>query len=392
MSRSLNKVTLIGNLGADPEIRMTPSGTKIAKISIATSRSFPDRSGQTQEKTEWHRITFFGKLADIVEQYVTKGDRLYVEGRIEYSQTDDGQGNVRYWTDIVANEMIMLGGSAGGAEATWAEAAAGAVQRWRRPLRWGAAAVRPRARPEPARRRPAVLRRVHGDRLRPLGRHRVPGARCRFARARASPGRTPAGSLRVGLREPLEGGRSKAARQPLRGEPHDLVIPAVPGRGRPRRGPRPRPGGTSRRGTAQAGLPPPSRSRSPDTWPAGPGRWTGGAIVRQRPTHAGHAPSRWRDPALRRSAEKPVHAGRSLQRCRVSPPSVKRLRARRRGRVGEAGSHRRARGTGHWPVWPSIWQGPAGSSTVGRVAGSYRRRGAGLSRHSPADAGRPIDA
>jgi len=114
MSRSLNKVTLIGNLGADPEIRMTPSGTKIAKISIATSRSFPDRSGQTQEKTEWHRITFFGKLADVVEQFVTKGDRLYVEGRIEYSQTDDGQGNVRYFTDIVAQEMIMLGGSGGG--------------------------------------------------------------------------------------------------------------------------------------------------------------------------------------------------------------------------------------------------------------------------------------
>lgn len=118
MSRSLNKVTLIGNLGADPEIRMTPSGTKIAKISIATSRSFPDRSGQTQEKTEWHRITFFGKLADVVEQFVTKGDRLYVEGRIEYSQTDDGQGNVRYFTDIVAQEMIMLGGTGGGGSDT----------------------------------------------------------------------------------------------------------------------------------------------------------------------------------------------------------------------------------------------------------------------------------
>lgn len=114
MSRSLNKVTLIGNLGADPEIRMTPSGTKVAKVSLATSRTYPDRSGQTQEKTEWHRITFFGKLADVVEQYVTKGDRLYVEGRLEYSQTDDGQGNVRYYTDIVAQEMMMLGGSGGG--------------------------------------------------------------------------------------------------------------------------------------------------------------------------------------------------------------------------------------------------------------------------------------
>jgi len=109
MSRSLNKVMLIGNLGSDPEIRTTPSGTKVAKLSIATNRSFQDRTGQTQEKTEWHRLTFFGKLADIVEQYVTKGDRLYVEGRLEYSQTQDDQGNTRYWTDIVVVEMVMLG-------------------------------------------------------------------------------------------------------------------------------------------------------------------------------------------------------------------------------------------------------------------------------------------
>ncbi len=109
MSRSLNKVMLIGNLGADPEIRTTPSGTKVAKLSMATNRSFQDRTGQQQERTEWHRLTFFGKLADIVEQYVKKGDRLYTEGRLEYSQTQDEQGNVRYWTDIVVTEMLMLG-------------------------------------------------------------------------------------------------------------------------------------------------------------------------------------------------------------------------------------------------------------------------------------------
>jgi single-strand DNA-binding protein len=114
MSRSLNKVTLIGNLGSDPEIRATASGMKVAKVSLATGRTFQDKSGQTQEKTEWHRVTFFGKLADVVEQYVTKGSRLWVEGRIEYSQSQDEQGNVRYFTDIVANEMIMLGGSGGG--------------------------------------------------------------------------------------------------------------------------------------------------------------------------------------------------------------------------------------------------------------------------------------
>jgi single-strand DNA-binding protein len=116
MSRSLNKVMLIGNVGADPEIRTTASGTKVGKVSLATNRTFPDRSGQQQEKTEWHRLTFFGKLADIVEQYVTKGDRLYAEGRLEYSQTTDDQGGTRYWTDIVVTDMVMLGGTAGGGE------------------------------------------------------------------------------------------------------------------------------------------------------------------------------------------------------------------------------------------------------------------------------------
>lgn len=111
MARSLNKVMLIGNVGSDPEIRMTPSGAKVAKLSLATNRSYQDRSGQQQERTEWHRLTFFGKLSDIVEEWVKKGDRLYVEGRIEYSQTQDDQGGTRYWTDIVVSEMVMLGSS-----------------------------------------------------------------------------------------------------------------------------------------------------------------------------------------------------------------------------------------------------------------------------------------
>ena len=109
MARSLNKVMLIGNVGSDPEVRMTPSGAKVAKLSLATNRSYQDRSGQQQERTEWHRLTFFGRLSDIVEEWVKKGDRLYVEGRIEYSQTQDDQGGTRYWTDIVVNEMVMLG-------------------------------------------------------------------------------------------------------------------------------------------------------------------------------------------------------------------------------------------------------------------------------------------
>lgn len=107
MSRSVNKVTLVGNVGSDPEIRTLPSGDTLAKLSLATGRTFNDRSGQKQEKTEWHRLTVFGKLAGVVEQYVRKGDRLYVEGRIEYNKTDDG----KFFTDIVVHDLVMLGGS-----------------------------------------------------------------------------------------------------------------------------------------------------------------------------------------------------------------------------------------------------------------------------------------
>lgn len=114
MSRALNKVMLIGNVGNDPEIRSTTSGARVAKVSLATNRSWTDRNSDTKkEKTEWHRLTFFGRLVDIVEQWVNKGDRLYVEGRIEYSQTE-GEGGTKYWTDIVVTEMVMLGSNSGG--------------------------------------------------------------------------------------------------------------------------------------------------------------------------------------------------------------------------------------------------------------------------------------
>ena len=114
MARSLNKVMLIGNVGNEPEIRTVSSGKKVAKLSLATSRQFNDRNGQKQEKTEWHRLTAWDRTAEIIEQYVHKGDRLYVEGSIEYSQTEDDQGKPRYWTDIVIREMVMLSGGSGG--------------------------------------------------------------------------------------------------------------------------------------------------------------------------------------------------------------------------------------------------------------------------------------
>ena len=118
MSRSLNKVTLIGNLGNDPEVRSTTNGNRVATFSLATSRSWNDAGGAKQEKTEWHRCVVWNtkssQLADIVEKYVKKGDKLYVEGRIEYRQWQDKENQTRYSTEINVRELIMLGGGSGG--------------------------------------------------------------------------------------------------------------------------------------------------------------------------------------------------------------------------------------------------------------------------------------
>ena len=109
MSRSLNKATIIGNLGADPEVRSTNSGTRVATLSVATSRRWTSRAGDQQEKTEWHRVVCWDRLAEIAERFLKKGDRIYVEGRIEYRQWEGQDGQTRYTTEIRANEMIMLG-------------------------------------------------------------------------------------------------------------------------------------------------------------------------------------------------------------------------------------------------------------------------------------------
>lgn len=118
MSRSLNKVMLIGNLGSDPEIRTTSNGSKVASFSLATGRQWSSPSGEKQEKTEWHRCvvwnTKFSTLADVVEKYCKKGDRLYVEGRIDYGQYKDKEGQTRYTTEINVRELLMLGGGGGG--------------------------------------------------------------------------------------------------------------------------------------------------------------------------------------------------------------------------------------------------------------------------------------
>jgi single-strand DNA-binding protein len=110
---------LIGNVGADPEIRTTPGGGRVAQFSLATTRQWTGQSGDKQEKTEWHRIVAWdsargAKLANVIEQYVKKGDKLYVEGRIEYRQWQDKENQTRYSTEINANEVILLGGRGGG--------------------------------------------------------------------------------------------------------------------------------------------------------------------------------------------------------------------------------------------------------------------------------------
>ncbi|MGE0442918.1 MAG: single-stranded DNA-binding protein [Gemmatimonadales bacterium] len=117
MSRSLNKVILIGNLGTDPEVRSTSNGGRVATLSVATSRRWKGQSGDMQEKTEWHRVVLWNNkgsnLADVAERYCKKGDKVYVEGSIEYRTWQDKEGQTRYMTEINARELIMLSGRGG---------------------------------------------------------------------------------------------------------------------------------------------------------------------------------------------------------------------------------------------------------------------------------------
>jgi single-strand DNA-binding protein len=111
---SVNKVILVGHLGKDPEVRYMPSGEAVANITLATSESWKDKSGEKQEKTEWHNVVFYRRLAEIVGEYVKKGSQIYVEGKITTEKWQDKEGKDRYTTKIIANEMKMLGSKSGG--------------------------------------------------------------------------------------------------------------------------------------------------------------------------------------------------------------------------------------------------------------------------------------
>jgi len=109
-SRGINKVILVGNLGNDPEVRYMPNGNAVANLSLATSESWKDQQGQQQERTEWHRITMYRRLAEVAGEYLKKGSQIYVEGKLQTRKWQDQQGNDKYTTEIIADNMQMLGG------------------------------------------------------------------------------------------------------------------------------------------------------------------------------------------------------------------------------------------------------------------------------------------
>ncbi|MFA9459808.1 single-stranded DNA-binding protein [Thiohalorhabdus methylotrophus] len=113
-SGGVNKVILVGNLGRDPEIRYTTNGNAVANVNLATTRRYRGREGQQQEETEWHRVVMFSRLAEIAGEYLRKGSQVYIEGRLQTRKWQDNNGNDRYTTEVVANEMQMLGGGGSG--------------------------------------------------------------------------------------------------------------------------------------------------------------------------------------------------------------------------------------------------------------------------------------
>ncbi len=129
MARGVNKAIIVGTLGQDPEVRYTSNGSAVANLSVATNENWKDRqTGEQQERTEWHRIVMFGKLAEIAQQYLKKGSQAYFEGRIQTRKWQDQGGNDRYSTEIVANEMQMLGGRGGGGGAPMDSGGGGQAQ------------------------------------------------------------------------------------------------------------------------------------------------------------------------------------------------------------------------------------------------------------------------
>ncbi len=134
MARGVNKVILVGNLGKDPETRYMPSGSAVTNLTLATSESWKDKqTGDQQERTEWHKIAMFGRLAEIAAEYLRKGSQVYIEGKLRTRKWQDKEGKDRYTTEIVADEMQMLGSKGGGAGASASAPAAASGSSQQRP-------------------------------------------------------------------------------------------------------------------------------------------------------------------------------------------------------------------------------------------------------------------
>ena len=128
MARGVNKVILVGHLGKDPEVRYMPSGNAVCNVTLATSDSWKDKqTGEQKDRTEWHNLVFYGRLAEIAGEYLRKGSQAYVEGRLQTRKWQDKNGNDRYTTEIIVNDMQMLGGRGGGGSADFGAAAPAAA-------------------------------------------------------------------------------------------------------------------------------------------------------------------------------------------------------------------------------------------------------------------------
>jgi single-strand DNA-binding protein len=125
MAKSVNKVILIGNLGKDPEVKYTPSGTAVAKITLATNERFKDKAGEWQDRTEWHNVVLWARLAEIAGEYLKKGGKVYIEGRLQTRSWDDKNTNQKkYMTEVVANDLVLLSGRGDGESSGYSRAAA----------------------------------------------------------------------------------------------------------------------------------------------------------------------------------------------------------------------------------------------------------------------------
>ncbi len=133
MAKSVNKVILVGNLGKDPEVKYTPSGVPVAKFSLATNERYKDKAGEWKDRTEWHNVVVWQRLAEIVGEYVKKGSKIYIEGRLQTSSWEDKQsGEKKYRTEVIAHDLVLLGGRGEGSDAQssrGASASAGFDQR-----------------------------------------------------------------------------------------------------------------------------------------------------------------------------------------------------------------------------------------------------------------------